>query len=85
MMIMNFCFPVFRYTVFAPAGTPKAVIARLAAETAKVLASPAIKNDAANSGYELDPAGPEEFAAFVRAEIAKWGKVIKDANIKIEQ
>ena len=43
-----------------------------------------ITRDAATSGYELDAAGPEEFAAFVRAEIAKWGKVIKDANIKIE-
>ena len=48
------------------------------------MASPAIKADAAASGYELDPAGPEEFAAYVRAENAKWGKVIKDANIKIE-
>ena len=70
--------------LFVPAGAPKPVIARLSAETAKILASAAIKNDAATSGYELDPAGPEEFAAFVRAEIAKWGKVIKDANIKIE-
>ena len=70
--------------LFVPAGTPKPVIARLAAETAKILASPAIKNDAATSGYELDAAGPEEFAAFVRAEIVKWGKVIKDADIKIE-
>ena len=67
-----------------PAGTPRPVITRLAAETAKVPASPAIKSDAATSGCELDPAGPEEFAAFVRAEIAKWGKVIKDADIKIE-
>ena len=70
--------------LFVPAGTPKAVIARLAAETAKVLASSAIRSDAAISGYELDPAGPVEFTAFVRAEITKWGKVIKDANIKIE-
>ena len=70
--------------LFVPAGTPRPAIARLAAETAKILASPAIKADAASSGYELDAAGPEEFAAFVRAEIAKWGKVIKDANIKIE-
>ena len=44
----------------------------------------AVKADAATSGYELDAAGPEEFAAFVRAEIAKWGKVVKDANIKME-
>ena len=71
--------------LFVPAGTPKPVIARLAAETAKALASPAIRNDAAISGYEIDAAGPDEFAAFVRSEIVKWRKVIKDSNIKIEQ
>ncbi|MDQ6629727.1 MAG: tripartite tricarboxylate transporter substrate-binding protein [Pseudomonadota bacterium] len=70
--------------MFVPANTPRPVIARLAAETAKVLASPAIKNDAAVSGYEVDAAGPDEFAAFVRAEIVKWRKVIKDSNIKLE-
>jgi tripartite-type tricarboxylate transporter receptor subunit TctC len=71
--------------LFVPAGTPRPVIARLAAETAKILASPAIRNDAATSGYEVDAAGPEEYAAYIRAEITKWGKVIKDSNIKLEQ
>jgi len=71
--------------LFVPAGTPRPVIARLAAETAKILASPAIKNDAAISGYEVDAAGPDEYAAYIRAEITKWGKVIKDSNIKLEQ
>jgi tripartite-type tricarboxylate transporter receptor subunit TctC len=71
--------------LFVPAGTPRPVIARLAAETAKILASSTIKNDAATSGYEVDAAGPDEYAAYIRAEIAKWGKVIKDSNIKLEQ
>ncbi|MEO7336503.1 MAG: tripartite tricarboxylate transporter substrate binding protein [Caldimonas sp.] len=71
--------------LFVPAGTPKAVVDRLAAETAKVLASAAIKADAVTSGYELDAAGPDEFGAFVRAEIVKWRKVIKDSNIKLER
>jgi len=70
--------------LFVPAGTPKAVIARLQAETAKVLASAAIKADSVNLGYELGGESPEEFAAFIRAEAAKWGKVIKDAGIKAE-
>jgi tripartite-type tricarboxylate transporter receptor subunit TctC len=71
--------------LFVPAGTPKPIIARLAAETAKILASPVIKNDSISQGYEVDAAGPEEYAAYVRAEIAKWGKVIKDSNLKLEQ
>ena len=71
--------------LFVPAGTPRPVIARLAAETAKILASPAIRNDAAISGYEVDAAGPDEYASYIRAEITKWGKVIKDSNIKLEQ
>lgn len=69
--------------LFVPAGTPKAVIDRLAAETAKAVSSAAIKADARTSGYELDPAGPEEFATYVRAEIVKWRKVIKDSNITL--
>lgn len=71
--------------LFVPAGTPKPVIDRLASETAKILASAVIKADSATSGYELDPAGPIEFAAYVKAEVAKWRKVIKDSNIKLER
>ncbi len=71
--------------LFVPAGTPKQIIDRLAAETSKILASAVIKADAATSGYELDPAGPEEFAAFVKAEIVKWRKVIKDSNIRLQR
>ena len=61
------------------------MIDRLAAETAKILASTAIKNDAAVQGYEVDAAGPDAFNAFIRAEIVKWRKVIKDADIKLER
>ena len=71
--------------LFVPAGTPKPIIARIAAETAKILASPTIRNDSMTQGYEVDAAGPEEYAAYVRAEIAKWGKVITDSKLKLEQ
>jgi tripartite-type tricarboxylate transporter receptor subunit TctC len=70
--------------LFVPAGTPKEIINRLHADTAKVLASPAIKNDAVNMGYELGGEGPEEFAAFIRSEIVKWGKVIKESDIRLQ-
>ncbi|HEY4372209.1 MAG TPA: tripartite tricarboxylate transporter substrate binding protein [Burkholderiales bacterium] len=71
--------------IFVPAGTPRAIIDRLAAETAKILASPAIKNDSIAQGYEVDAAGPEAYAAYIRAEIAKWGGVIRDSHLDLEQ
>ena len=70
--------------LFVPAGTPREVILRLQAETAKILATPAMKADALQQGYEYGGESPEEFLAFIRAETAKWGRVIKDANIKLE-
>jgi tripartite-type tricarboxylate transporter receptor subunit TctC len=70
--------------LFVPAGTPRDVINRLQAETAKILATPAMKADAIQQGYEYGGESPEEFLAFIRAEMAKWGKVITDANIKLE-
>ena len=70
--------------LFVPAGTPREVITRLHAETAKVMATPAFKADGVNLGYELGGEPPEEFAAFIRAEIVKWGQVIKESNIKLQ-
>ena len=70
--------------LFAPAGTPPAIVRRLHQETVKVLASAPIKADSLTLGYEIAGDGPEEFGAFVRAEIGKWGRVIKESNIKME-
>ena len=70
--------------LFVPAGTPREVILRLQTETAKILATPAMKADALQLGYEYGGETPEEFSAFIRSEMARWGRVIKDANIKIE-
>jgi tripartite-type tricarboxylate transporter receptor subunit TctC len=70
--------------LFAPAGTPEAVVRRLHQEMAKVLASAAIRAEAVSLGYGIASDGPEEFGAFVRSEIVKWGKVIKDSSIKME-
>ena len=48
----------------------------------KAYNSPDIKNQVMNTGSEVAADSPEEFAAFLRSEGAKWGKVIRDANIK---
>jgi tripartite-type tricarboxylate transporter receptor subunit TctC len=70
--------------VLVPAGTPRPVVDLLYAEIKAIVALPDIKERFAALG--LDPVAntPEEFAAQIRREIAKWGKVIHDANIRME-
>jgi tripartite-type tricarboxylate transporter receptor subunit TctC len=71
--------------IFVPRGTPPAVIRLLQADIAKIFATPVYKAQATERGSELGGETPEEFSAFIRSEVAKWGKVIKDSRIKIEQ
>jgi tripartite-type tricarboxylate transporter receptor subunit TctC len=72
------------YGLFAPAKTPKPIIDRLQAEVAAVLAQPDIRERYINAG--LEPVGnkPAEFAEQVRADIQRWQKVVKDADIRID-
>ena len=72
------------YGVAAPAGTPKDVITRLNAELVKILQMPEIRERYAKEGSETSPTTPEEFGAFVRAEVERWGKVVRDANVKVD-
>jgi tripartite-type tricarboxylate transporter receptor subunit TctC len=73
------------FGVVAPAGTPTPVINRLNAEITAALNDPAIQASMRNLGVEPAPSRPEAFDAYIRAETQKWGKVIKQANIKIDQ
>ena len=70
------------YGMLVPAGTPADVITRLHAEIARIIHSPDIKEKLVAQG--TDPVGspPAEFGAFLKAEMQKWGKVIRDAGIK---
>ncbi len=70
--------------VLAPANTPRAIIDRLNAAALKVLALPATKERLAGFGATAIPGTPEAFAAFIKEDFAKWSKVVKDANIKVE-
>jgi tripartite-type tricarboxylate transporter receptor subunit TctC len=70
--------------VLAPAATPKAIVARIHEVLAKQLATPAAQELYVSQGHEPGGDGPEEYAAFIRAEIAKWAGVARAAGIKPE-
>ena len=70
------------YGFAAPAKTPRAVIQRLYSEVAKIAQDPKMKARLAGQGLELVGNTPEEFDAFIRAEMAKWTKVLKAAGVK---
>ena len=70
------------FGLFAPAKTPKPIIARLNKEVVAALSTPEAKTALLAQGAEASPTSPEDFDRYVRAEIAKWGKVIKAAGMK---
>ena len=72
------------YGLLAPAKTPKPIIDRLQREVAAVLALPEIRERYLKGGFEPVGNKPEEFAQQIKADLARWKKVVKDSNIKID-
>jgi tripartite-type tricarboxylate transporter receptor subunit TctC len=72
------------FGLFAPAGTPREVVQRLAAEVVKMQASAEVKQRFAEQGITFFPGTPESFGPYVKSEIAKWGKVIRDNHIQTD-
>ena len=70
--------------LFVPAGTPRAVIQRLQSDIAAVMATPAFRAEAQNLGYELGGEAADEFSAYIKSEMVRWGQVIRDGNVKAE-
>jgi tripartite-type tricarboxylate transporter receptor subunit TctC len=73
------------FGVVAPAGTPAAIVQRLNAEITAALNDEQIRTSMRNLGVEPAPTRPEQFEAYIRSETAKWGTVIRQAGIKINQ
>jgi len=71
--------------VLFPAGVPRPIISKLHADTVKALADPEVKKKFADLGVEAVSSSPEQFGAFIKSEVAKYGKLIKEANIKVSQ
>jgi tripartite-type tricarboxylate transporter receptor subunit TctC len=73
------------FGLLAPAGTPAPIIAKLHGDIAKIAAQADMQERLAQLGLDAAVNSPDEFAAVIKADIAKWAKVIKDANIKLSE
>jgi tripartite-type tricarboxylate transporter receptor subunit TctC len=71
--------------LFAPTGTPADVVGKLVREVGRLLAGADVRERMSADGAEPAPSSPDAFAAFVRAEAAKWSKVIRAAGLENSQ
>ena len=72
------------FGLVAPANTPKDLVAKLSREIARILKLPDVSARLADLGAESVGGTPEQFSAHIKAEIAKWAKVIRDANVELQ-
>lgn len=72
------------YGLLAPAGTPRDIISRLNAEWVRIAAEADTKEKMQKAGFETVSDTPERFSEFIRKDIVRWGKVIKEANLSVE-
>ena len=70
--------------IAAPAGTAQAIITKLHTEINAVLASPETQKQFAADGVDAKPMSTSEFARFIESELEKWGRVVKEAKVKLE-
>ncbi len=73
------------YGVLVPAGVPKEIVTRLNDEIRKIIDSAAVRERLITLGYESFITSPDEFAAFLKSDLAKWAKVVKDAGIGVDK
>lgn len=72
------------FVLMAPAATPQAIIERLNAEVTKIMQTAESRQQFAALGGDVASTTPDQASAFLREEFARWGKVIRDANIKVD-
>lgn len=70
--------------IFAPAGTPSDIVTKLNAEITRIMRLPETQTRLANEGAKFRSNTPAEFGAFVKTEITKWGKVIREAGVRVD-
>jgi len=72
------------FGLLAPTGTPADVVSRMHAEAAKALQAPDVNDKLQGLGMQIVASGPESFGSFMRAESAKWGKIVRDSGAKLD-
>ena len=72
------------YGVLAPAGTPREIVNKLNAEIVKILQTQDVKERLNSQGFEIRTSTPEQFAAYLKSEIVKWAKIVKESGAKVD-
>jgi tripartite-type tricarboxylate transporter receptor subunit TctC len=72
------------FGLLAPAGTPKEIVAKLNAEFNKALKQPELSKKLSDEGAEPAGGTPEQFAALIKEDIPRWGKVVKESGARID-
>ena len=72
------------YGVLAPAGTPREIVNQLNREIVKALQMPEVNERLNSQGFEIRTSTPEQFAAYIKSEIVKWAKIVKDSGAKVD-
>ena len=70
------------YGLLAPAATPRAIVERINREVVRILQLPDVRDRLTAEAFEVPVDTPEQFAAHIKADVAKWAKVVKEAGIK---
>lgn len=70
--------------IYAPKGTPSAIVSRMASEIGKAMAQPDIRDRLAAQGFQAATDTPAQFDAYLKSEMAKWTKVAREANVQPE-
>ena len=72
------------YALVAPAGTPNAIIKRLNTQMGTILNNPEVKTQLASRGFDVQTSSPEQLGAYIKAEVAKWGPIVKKSGATAE-
>lgn len=72
------------FGILVPAGTPKEIVARMHGEAVKVIQQPDVRDRRQRLGMQIIGGDPERFGSFMRAETAKWGKVVRDSGANVD-